>query len=164
MDTEQMMAMLLPKAVNWVEAQEGLILREGARLSESERADAVGVGVKFPDSVRILRVDELPKPNDPILLAAASAAGLFFSHSIGMALRYGIYLRRDLRDERPTLVHELTHTAQYERLGGVHAFLTQYVRECLSVGYSDCSLEVEAVETTDRIIANGSDMRQMPKG
>jgi len=143
---------LLPKACQWAADQERRILREGVPLSEAQIVDAKHVGVMCPDMVRVLHVREIPVPDDPILVTAATAAGLFFRHSAGMSLRYGIYLRRDIDDERGTLIHELTHTAQYERLGGILSFMQQYVAECLTVGYSDCSLEQEAVETTNRVL------------
>ena len=143
---------LLPKACQWAAAQERRILSEGMPLSEAQIVDARQVGVLCPDMVRVLYVREIPIPEDPILVTAATAAGLFLRHSAGMSLRYGIYLRRDIDEERGTLIHELTHTAQYERLGGILPFMQQYVAECLTVGYTDCSLEQEAVETTDRVL------------
>jgi hypothetical protein len=43
------------------------------------------------------------------------------------------------------LTHELIHTLQYERFGSVKAFITQYLKECIEVGYHQSDLEKEAV-------------------
>jgi len=43
------------------------------------------------------------------------------------------------------VVHELAHTWQYERLGGLRPFLKQYLYECLvAPGYPFGHLEQEA--------------------
>lgn len=46
--------------------------------------------------------------------------------------------------DRRLLAHELAHVAQYERLGGFHEFLKQYLEECISPGYPLGDLEQEA--------------------
>ena len=144
-------------------AQAWLCVSQGSRAREqevalarvsSERGRALelrAAGVKHPERVRVLRVAQVPHPEDPDIVAAAHAAGMFFSHTAGTALRYGIFLLDDLFDPRMTLAHELTHTAQYERLGGFEVFLRQYLTECLTVGYFDSPLEREAVATAERV-------------
>ncbi len=62
-----------------------------------------------------------------------------------MALGYGIYLRADQVGRRDLLLHELAHTAQYERLG-FRPFLRAYLYECLMAGYPLGALETEARE------------------
>jgi len=37
------------------------------------------------------------------------------------------------------------HVAQFERFGGIHAFLAKYLREILENGYDAAPLELEAV-------------------
>ena len=49
------------------------------------------------------------------------------------------------------IVHELAHSAQYERLGGILPFLRRYLFECLTVGYAAAPLEVEAIAVTARV-------------
>ena len=46
------------------------------------------------------------------------------------------------------LVHELVHTAQYERLNGIPGFLRQYLRDCLKDGYMSAAMEREAREVS----------------
>jgi hypothetical protein len=49
------------------------------------------------------------------------------------------------------VVHELGHTAQYERLGGFEPFLRQYLFECITIGYPEAPMEQEVVSLTARI-------------
>lgn len=43
--------------------------------------------------------------------------------------------------------------AQYERLGGITAFLTQYLEECLTHGNALAPLEREATVASEKIYA-----------
>ena len=83
-------------------------------------------------------------PENSLLRAAGERTGLLSPFTIGLALRYGIFIRADHWGERRLVVHELTHTAQYERLGGFNQFLSTYLDECFSVGYPNGALEQEA--------------------
>ncbi|MEP6956338.1 MAG: hypothetical protein ABI883_05885, partial [Chthoniobacterales bacterium] len=67
---------------------------------------------------------------------------------------YGIYLRADHSGNRALLMHELVHTVQYERLGGVRPFLAQYLRECLTVGYPLGDLETEAARVAAEAVVD----------
>lgn len=151
MNIQDKLDLFLPQACAWAEQQEQRILKEGISLTEAGMADAVRIGVRHPERVRLLRVREVPMPKDADLLAAANGVGLFFSQTAGMAVRYGIFLRSDLGDDRMTLIHELTHTAQCERLGGFHPFLQQYLTECLTAGYLQSALEREAIAITNML-------------
>jgi len=68
-----------------------------------------------------------------------------------MTLRYGIFIRSDCWGDRRLVVHELAHTAQYERLGGIGAFLKAFLKECLTVGHASSPLEREAVTRAKEI-------------
>src|SRR5213592_1641535 len=63
----------LPAACEWVEEQERLILDTGIQLTRSQRADAKLAGVVHPERVRLLRVDQIPVPDQPLIRAAAQA-------------------------------------------------------------------------------------------
>jgi hypothetical protein len=136
---------LLPLAASWVEQEEDRILREGIVLTDTQLADARAVGVRFPERVRVLAVPRIPMPEHPALVLAGTQAGLLGGDTLGLSLRYGIYLKAGHEKGRGLLVHELVHTAQYERLGSPLDFLRQYLGECLSVGYPDAPLEQEAI-------------------
>jgi len=136
---------LLPAAAQWAEEQESAILNDGVPLSAAQTADAYKAGVSHPEKIRLLKVPAIPLPKDPVLAAAATAIQLVTPATIGMALRYGIYLRQDHWSDRLTFVHECVHTAQYERLGGFLSFLGQYLMECLKIGYPAAPMEQEAI-------------------
>ena len=64
---------LLPLAANWVRKQETRMLRIGVPLSEAETNAARAIGVAEPERVRLLQLDCVPFPTDPMLKAAAVA-------------------------------------------------------------------------------------------
>ena len=147
-----MLKLLLPLACNWAEEQESIILRDGIALTASQIKDAQQIGVREPERVRLRVVGEIPMPTNPALRAAAEQTGLISPFTIGLTVRYGIFIRADHWGERRLVIHELTHTAQYERLGGFNGFLSSYLDECLTVGYPNGPLEQEAKEMEGRIL------------
>src|SRR5262245_44530386 len=142
--TPQQFEIVLPLACAWAEKQERAILQSGVSLTEAQIADATRVGVKRPERVRLLQVPEIPTPSHPLLAAAAEATGLISPFTLGLTLRYGIFIHADYWGERRLVVHELAHTMQYERLGSMEAFLRQYLHECINIGYADAPMEQEA--------------------
>ena len=146
---------LLPLAVVWAEKQERYILDNGISLQDSVMADAKRAGVAHPEHVRILAVPTIPLPEDWQLRSAAEATSLITPSTYGITFRYGIFIRSDCLGDRHLLVHELAHTAQYERLGGMHAFISQYLWECNTIGYPLAPLEQEAVRTAAAICQTG---------
>ncbi len=144
--------LLLPLACSWAEQQERIILREGVALTDSQMDDARKMGVKEPERVRLRVVEEIFLPKNPILRMAAQKTGLLSPFTIGLTLRHGIFIRADHWGERRLVVHELAHTAQYERLGGFKPFLSAYLEECLNIGYPNGPLEQEAKEWEGKIL------------
>ena len=136
---------LLPLASQWADQQEQRILREGVPLSAVSLGDARTVGVKFPESIRLLKVDSIPVPDHPILKQAVAATSLISPATAGLTLRYGIFIRADCWTNRHLIAHECAHTAQYERMGGIEQFLAQYLKECVEIGYPAAPMEQEAV-------------------
>ena len=143
--------MLLPLACAWAAAQEQRILATGEALSELMLGRARQVGVKQPERVRLLYVPEIPIPEDPVLRAATLQTQFLSPRTRGLTLRYGIFIREDCRDDPTMVIHELGHTAQYERMGGFESFLRQYLFECLTIGYPEAPMEQEVIELTKRI-------------
>ncbi len=137
--------MLLPLAIDWATRQEQRILREGVPLSEAELVEARRVEVQHPERVRLLRVDVIPAPTDPVLKVASQATNLIPAAPRGLTLFYGVFVRSDCWRDRNLIVHELVHTAQYERLGGIAPFLRRYLLECATVGYSASPMEDQAI-------------------
>lgn len=120
-------------------------MREGVPLGEPHLSDARLMGVVCPERIRLLRVDGIPLPGNPVLKFAAKITGLFSPHTAGMALRYGIFVRKDCWGDRRLIAHECVHTAQYERCGGFSGFLSRYLSECLEIGYPAAPMEQEAI-------------------
>jgi hypothetical protein len=119
-------------------------------------ADATSLGVREPDRVRLLALDSVPTPTDLTLKTAVAAIQFLTPSTRGLTLRYGIFVRNDCWGDRRLIAHELVHTAQYERLGGIRPFLRQYLTECLTIGYPAGPLEQEAIAT-----AGGLDFRDL---
>jgi len=136
---------LLPYVARWIEAREHHILVEGTALSEQSTVDALAIGVTNPLRVRLLRVPNVPLPASPLISLAERLGGGPWKNTAGLTARYGIFIREDYWDDRRLIAHELAHTAQYERLGGITPFLRVYLTECLGSGYSGAALELEAV-------------------
>src|SRR5437879_13236701 len=101
---------LLPLAAQWAAEQERHVLCEGVRLSEIELADAKAIGVRNPERVRLLRIDPVPIPADPMLRAAAASITFLTAARRGLALDYGIFIRADHWPDRWLIAHELVHT------------------------------------------------------
>ena len=133
----------LPVACAWVRKQERRILRDGTALDAGEISAARCVGVVHPERVRVAVVDAIPPRLSAMLGPLAARFGVVPSATIGMALGYGIFIRSDFARSRALLLHELAHTAQYERLG-MRDFLAQYLHECLTCRYPGGALEQEA--------------------
>ena len=136
---------ILPTVYAWAEEQEAMILKKGLTLTESQLADARSAGVNHPEKIRVLLVEEMPRPENEHIMFLAKQIGLFSTRSVGLALGYGIYLSRDLGENRETLVHECVHVRQYEKLLGIRPFLAEYLRECIEPGYPFGHLEQEAI-------------------
>jgi hypothetical protein len=142
---------LLPIASEWAAEQEQLILREGVPLSEEELSDARALGVRNPERVRLLQVDAIPEPTHPMLRTAYLAMNFLTGAPRGLALQYGIFVRSDYWRDNMLITHELVHTAQYERAGGILPFLRGYLSQCFAEGYRAAPLEQEASGAAHRI-------------
>lgn len=144
-------------AVPWAEAQEQRILRQGSALTAPQIADARAMGVRYPERVRTLPVVAISRPGNPVLKAAAEKANVINPFTRGLTLGYGIYLRADESCERFLIAHELAHVAQYERMGGILPFLRQYLHECLTIGYNDSPMELEAIQKAESLREGAKD-------
>jgi hypothetical protein len=142
---------LLPLAVQWAEAKEKVALKRGTALAPQYMQDAKSVGVRYPERVRIHEVFQIPIPKHPILKAAADATQLITPAAIGISLGHGIFIHNNFADDRYTIVHELVHTMQCEKFGGLYAFLEKYLWECIEIGYPEAPMEQEAVRLAGNI-------------
>jgi len=134
---------LLPLACAWAKRQESIILKTGVPLSEAQVDTATRLGIRCPERIRLRAVARVP-PLNWLVRSIGHGLGINSGQTIGMTLRYGIFIREDHWGERRLLVHELAHVAQYERMGGFRGFLRQYLQECIHPGYPFGDLEEEA--------------------
>lgn len=148
---QQQFDQFLLLAAAWVAQQERLILERGVPLSPFQIHDSKTVGVAHPEKVRLLKVDQVPMPQEPALRSAVEQTGVISPKTNGLCLRYGIFIRSGLWGERRLVIHELVHTWQYERLGGIQQFLQQYLFECVTIGYPAAPMEQEAINLTAKL-------------
>jgi uncharacterized protein DUF4157 len=152
MITPETVAQYFPKAVQWANEMEKDILERGQRLSPQSRKDAEGIGIQRIDDVRIAIVDRIPLPNDPGLKQLVLETGLITDETAGMTFGHGIVLKNGSYDRR-LIAHELSHVMQYERFGGIEAFLKEYVKEvAFPPWYPNGPLEREAERAADCVI------------
>ena len=136
-------AALLPGAIVFLDDAEREILRRGRPLTADEARIAQAVGVAHPEQVRVLVHDDFIEPRDRAWVALAQRLGVDYDGEFaGRTSGHGIELA-PRRRSRSLMAHELTHVAQYERLG-TPALLRQYFTELLVVGYERSPIEAEA--------------------
>lgn len=138
-------------AAVWVRMRERKILRTGVTLESAQLEAARLAGVLRPERVRLLCVQEIEVFDHPLLMPLRVAVPKVFAQTAGLTLRYGILIRADYWGNHRLVVHELVHTGQYERLGGIVPFLRLYLQECVSPGYPLGPLEQEAIQVARRI-------------
>jgi hypothetical protein len=142
-DLKAVLPAILPRAIVWAEAQERHILNSGISLNAQLSGVALGVGVRHPEKVFLLEVENLPLPVDPDLRQAALETNLLGPRTVGLALGYGIYLRKGYGTVR-LISHELRHVHQYEEAGSIAAFLPIYLVQIADVGYENSPYEIDA--------------------
>jgi len=145
--SEEMFKKVLPLAQEWAEYYQLFIIEHGKKLSPQQESDARLVGVAYPDKIRLLEVPQIPRPLEGLLKYVNDLVQLITPDTTGLTLQYGIFIREDCRGSRGLLVHEFVHSSQYERLGSIAAFLTQYLFEVNTVGYPQAPMEQEAIRT-----------------
>jgi len=152
MVTQEQFEILLPLAAAWAEEQESIILRDGEALTDEQMTYARALKIGNPEKIRLLEVTTIPLPEEPSLRGVAQTTQLISPLTAGLTLNYGIFIRSDRWGDIKLVVHELVHTLQYERLGGIMPFLQQYLYECITIGYPAAPMEQEAVTTAEKLI------------
>ena len=132
-----------PATARWAQAQERRILKEGVPLAAEGLAFAAELKIEKPEEVRVLEVKPIPLPVPRPLVKLARRWGLPIFEPGGMTLGKGIYI---LKGNWDAVRHELVHVAQYQQLGGIAPFMERYLVECMTCGYFEAPLEVEARE------------------
>ena len=151
-DLELNFPALLEKAIDWASNLESTVLESGLELTPTQRIDARLAGVKEPARIRLQITNHMPMPEDALLRAANDQVHLITPGALGLTIGYGVIVRAGHEHVRRLLVHEFVHVAQYERMGGMDAFLEEYLTQILRVGYDQAPLEYEAQRRTDAIV------------
>jgi hypothetical protein len=141
---------LLPRILDWVEAQEKHALNQGRPLAPEALNDARAAGVHTPENIRVCVVPDIPQPEHPRIKQLAAEFGLIVPQTIAITFGFGIFVRTEQSRDRETLVHECVHVAQYEKLG-IEGFLMQYAVQVFKNGYDNAPMEREAREIAARI-------------
>ena len=143
MDLFYELPILLPMAIKWAEEHSEKIQKEGHPLNAEQIEIAKKVGVTNPEKVKVLEVPEFPIPTDPKLNKAATQIGFFSEDMKGLTLGHSIYICQGHNTAR-LLSHELRHVYQYETFGSIPAFLVEYLKQIVLVGYENSLLEQDA--------------------
>lgn len=139
-------SVLLPQYINWAYETDRKGLEMGTPLNEKELLLAAEIGIKHPEKVRIVYVDEVPFPYENVALKVfGEAVGLVGEGIINNAqvFGYSIYARKGFVLNRPKLAHELVHVLQVER-ASLDRVVTQHFFDMAEYGYDNAPLEVEA--------------------
>jgi len=149
LDFEKLFPTRLARAVLWAGQQERYVLAKGVFLDQKQTEDAVRIGVRYTNSVRLLWAEQIPQPADGLLRQVNRQAGLTSPRTGGLTLGYGILLRPNVWGWRQMLAHELVHVTQYEQQAGIEGFLQKYIKEILTVGYVNSHMERDAVRISE---------------
>jgi hypothetical protein len=141
---EAQLPLLAPRAVTWAQGMAEKAAHAGVPLSPALEALARRAGVREPERIRIVVLDEIPLPQEPLLKAAALKVGLSSSDAAGMTLGFAVFLRRGYEKDIRVLSHEFRHVAQYEACGGIGGFLAVHLADLVAFGYEDSPFEVDA--------------------
>jgi hypothetical protein len=143
-DLSTQLPRIAPRVIQWAELQAGQALKAGVPLTPAQMNLARRVGVKAPERVRIVLVDEIPLPDEPALKAASAQVGLSQSSAAGLTLGHAVIVRRGFEADARLLSHEFRHVAQYEEQGGIAAFLGKHLRHLVRFGYEESPFERDA--------------------
>ncbi len=125
---------LMPTAMKWYDNVTKSLYHKGRILTPAEKKQAKQLGVRNPDTVRVVVLNKFPEPNGHFSI----------NHSEGArAMGDIIMLKPHLKNDSTVLCHELVHVAQKDRLG-LRGFLKQLALENEVLGYSNSLLENEA--------------------
>ena len=135
---------LVPRVIQWAQVQSGQALQAGVALTPAQAALARRVGVREPERIRLLVVEEIPLPDEPSLQAASAQVGLSQSWAAGLTLGHAVIVRRGFEADARLLSHEFRHVAQYEAKGGIPAFLGEHLQHLVRFGYEASPFERDA--------------------
>ena len=134
---------LLLLAIKWAEEHSEKIQNEGIALTQEQIEIAKQVGVSQPKKVKVLEVNKIPFPENEKLSSAATQIGFLDEAMKGLTLGHSIYICSE-HNTKQSLSHELRHVYQYEAFGSIPAYLVEYLKQIVLVGYENSLLEQDA--------------------
>ncbi len=121
--------LVLPPYIDWATQTEAQGLSSGVALDAQQLLIAKEIGIKQPEKIRLVYVDEVPFPHEkPLLKAVGEALGFIGDGIVNNAqvFGYSIYVRVGYDLTTPRLAHELVHVLQIER-SSLEAVVTQHL-------------------------------------
>lgn len=137
---------LLPQYIDWAYKMDQQGQQQGTALSDDQLILASEIGIKHPEKVRLVYVDDIPFPRDNYALKVLGEALGFIGEGIinnAQAFGYSIYVRKGYQLDTPKLAHELVHVLQIER-STLDKIIRQHITDLATYGYDNAPLEVEA--------------------
>ncbi|MGV7120337.1 MULTISPECIES: hypothetical protein [unclassified Sphingopyxis] len=150
---DEFLGRFLDYYVGWAGKIEERGQSTGTPLDPEQTRLALEIGIKHPERVRLVFVDEVPFPTDNPEIKLAGEKFGFIGPGItnnAQAFGYSVWIRNGFSLDRPRLAHELVHVMQIERSTGFAAYARQYVSELLQYGHEKSPLELEAYEANRR--------------
>jgi hypothetical protein len=143
---------LIPQYIEWAHKTEANGLEIGAPLEERQLLLATDIGIKHPEKVRIVYVDEVPFPYENFALKVLGEALGFIGENIinnAQVFGYSIYVRKGFELDRPILAHELVHVLQIER-SNLDDIIMQHFSDMAKYSYRGAPLEAEAFKANEK--------------
>jgi len=125
---------LVPLAMKWYSKVEESLYPKGRSLTEAEKNQAIELGIRNPERIRVLILEKFPEPKNQITNKHFEGA-----RTMGNI----ILIKPQHKNNSVILCHELVHIAQIDRMG-LKQFLKRYALEREVLGYSRSLLENEA--------------------
>lgn len=146
---EEFLSKFMAYYVKWAEGVEARGQAAGTPLDPDQARLAAEVGIKHPEKVRIVFVDEVPFPTEnPEIKLAGEKFGFIGPDIVNNAQAFGytIWVRKGFTLDRPRLAHELVHVMQIERSTNFASYAGQYISDLARYGHEKSPLELEAYE------------------
>lgn len=128
---------------SWVVRHQKRISETGYPLNEKWKGYASELGVLEVEKVRVKVVKKIPIPFYRLISWLGGTVNIQLIDIGGMTLGHSIYVVREVALNPRIMAHELVHVAQYEKIG-LSKFLETYVVDCITEGYQNCNMEIEA--------------------
>jgi len=149
-DVAALVEQLQAGVADYIREAERTAAKDGQPLDAQQRELARTVGVAEPERVMIVYTQRFPVASDAALAAQLKARfGIGSTADGGLTMGHAIFIAEKYAGARWLLAHELTHVAQFERLG-VERFAHDYLTQMLLVGYARAPLEREAAANEPR--------------